>query len=68
MDAFTILDEENACEVDDPKIDVYKQMAMLSRMGYNYALCVGADGSYTVQGDGLALITFKPKTHKSRRN
>ena len=61
MDSFVVLDENNACEVDDPKLEAYKQMAYLRAIGIGYVLCIGEDGSYTVQGDNSAPITFKQR-------
>ena len=44
---------------DNPKVDAYKQMSLIARLGRRYRLTVHADGAYTVAGDGLAEITFE---------
>jgi hypothetical protein len=45
---------------DYPKLDAYRQAAMIVRMGHGYSMTCHADGSYTVAGDGLESITFSP--------
>jgi len=47
-------------ESNHPKLDAYKQAAVIVRMGRQYVLTCHDDGSYTVAGDGLENITFTP--------
>lgn len=47
--------------VAEPKIEAYKSMALIARMGRRYSLVCHADGQYTVHGDGLAPLTFAPE-------
>jgi len=46
----------------DPKLEAYKQMAYIKRiLGRRYCLTCHADGAYTVVGEGLDPLTFKPE-------
>ena len=45
--------------VDNPKMAAYKQMAYIQNiLGRHYSLICHADGRFTVNGDGLASITY----------
>jgi hypothetical protein len=41
----------------DPKLEAYKYMAMLQRLGKHTGLCC-FDGKYRVEADGCEPITF----------
>jgi hypothetical protein len=46
-----------------PKLDALKQAAYIQNMlGRRYSLTDHGDGAITVQGDGLAALTFSPGT------
>lgn len=65
MDTFQVIhDSKNgqALYSDTPKIDAYKHMAFMQRMGYTTSLDV-ADGMYTVKShkNGMETrLTFEP--------
>ena len=46
---------------EDPRREAYKQAGyILNVLGRHYTMTAHADGAYTVQGDGLASLTFEP--------
>ena len=46
---------------EDPRREAYKQAAyILNVLGRRYSMTAHPDGAYTVQGDGLASLTFEP--------
>jgi len=46
-----------------PRLDALKQAAYIqNRLGLRYTMTEHADGAVTVQGDGLAPLTFSPGT------
>ena len=48
--------------VANPKLEAYKQAAYVQNvLGRRYSLTCRPDGTYTVQGDGLAALTFRPE-------
>lgn len=49
-------------EYDDPKLEAYKQAAIIVRSGRRYTLTCHEDGQYTVAGDGMMPITFARPT------
>jgi hypothetical protein len=49
----------NTVGSENPKLDAYKQMALIASQGRRYRLIAQADGSYTIEGDGLARLTFE---------
>jgi hypothetical protein len=45
--------------VDNPKLEAYKQIVFIVNvLGRRYQLICQADGQYTVNGDGLASLTY----------
>jgi len=49
--------------VDDPRREAYKQAAyIVNVLGRRYSMTAHEDGAFTVQGDGLASLTFEPIT------
>ena len=49
--------------VEDPRREAYKQAAyIVNVLGRRYSMTAHEDGAFTVQGDGLASITFEPIT------
>ena len=54
-------DRGDTVEARDPKREAYKQAAyILNVLGRRYSMTAHPDGAYTVQGDGLASLTFEP--------
>ena len=54
-------DRGDTVEARDPKREAYKQAAyILNVLGRRYTMTAHPDGAYTVQGDGLASLTFEP--------
>lgn len=48
-------------EARDPKREAYKQAGyILNVLGRRYSMTAHPDGAFTVQGDGLANLTFEP--------
>jgi len=48
---------------EDPRREAYKQAAyIVNVLGRRYTMTAHEDGTFTVQGDGLASITFEPIT------
>ena len=46
---------------DDPRREAYKQAAyIVNVLGRRYTMTAHEDGAFTVQGDGLASLTFEP--------
>jgi len=46
----------------DPRLEAYKQAAYLQNvLGRRYRLTVRAGDIFTVEGDGLAALTFQPE-------
>ena len=46
---------------EDPRREAYKQAGyILNVLGRRYTMTAHPDGAYTVQGDGLASLTFEP--------
>ena len=46
---------------EDPRREAYKQAGyILNVLGRRYTMTAHTDGAYTVQGDGLASLTFEP--------
>jgi len=47
--------------VGNPKLEAYRQLAYIQNvLGRRYSLTCWPDGTYTVQGEGLAAVTFQP--------
>ena len=54
-------DRGDTVEARDPRREAYKQAAyILNVLGRRYTMTAHSDGAYTVQGDGLASLTFEP--------
>ena len=54
-------DRGDTVEARDPRREAYKQAAyILNVLGRRYNMTAHPDGAYTVQGDGLASLTFEP--------
>ena len=54
-------DRGDTVEARDPRREAYKQAAyILNVLGRRYSMTAHPDGAYTVQGDGLASLTFEP--------
>ena len=54
-------DRGNTVEARAPKREAYKQAGyILNVLGRRYSMTAHPDGAYTVQGDGLASLTFEP--------
>ena len=54
-------DRGDTVEARDPRREAYKQAAyILNVLGRRYTMTAHPDGAYTVQGDGLASLTFEP--------
>ena len=50
-------------EARDPKREAYKQAGyVLNVLRRRYTMTAHPDGAFTVQGDGLASLTFEPTT------
>jgi len=48
-------------EARDPRREAYKQaFYILNVLGRRYSMTAHPDGAFTVQGDGLASLTFEP--------
>jgi len=48
--------------VADPKLEAYKQAAYVQNVqGRRYRLTVRPGNIFTVEGDGLAALTFQPE-------
>jgi len=48
--------------VANPKLEAYKQAAYVQNvLGRRYRLTCRQDETYTVEGDGLAALTFQPE-------
>ena len=48
---------------EDPRREAYKQAAyIVNVLGRRYSMTAHEDGAFTVQGDGLASLTFEPIT------
>jgi len=53
----------NTVTSDTPKLDAYKQAAYIQNvLCRRYSLIAHADGSFVLVGDGLAAITFAPRS------
>jgi len=54
-------DRGNTVEATDPRREAYKQASyILNVLGRRYSMTAHPDGAFTVQGDGLASLTFEP--------
>ena len=48
--------------VTNPKVEAYKQAAYIQNMlGRRYRLTVRPGEIFTIEGDGLAVLTFQPE-------
>lgn len=65
MSAFQVIEQGphgDTVTVANPKLEAYKQAAYVQNvLGRRYGLTCRPDGTYTVQGDGLAALTFQPE-------